>query len=97
MKIDLKPEHEQFVQKQLSTGRYITVDELISAALTLLLEQEQRLEELRQKIALGTEQIQQGKVVDGETVFARLQEKISQMSQTETRTATHSQKMPFTI
>jgi antitoxin ParD1/3/4 len=41
--------------------------------LTLLSEQEQRLEALRQKIAVGTEQIQQGKVVDGETVFAKLQ------------------------
>jgi antitoxin ParD1/3/4 len=81
MNIELKPEHEQFVQTQLLKGRYVTADELISAAFTLLSEQEQRLEALRQQIATGTEQIQQGKVVDGETVFAKLQEKINQMSQ----------------
>jgi antitoxin ParD1/3/4 len=81
MNIELKPEHEQFVQTQLSKGRYVTADELISAAFTLLSEQEQRLEALRQQIATGTEQIQKGKVVDGETVFAKLQEKINQMSQ----------------
>jgi antitoxin ParD1/3/4 len=84
MNIDLKPEHEQFIQKQLAKGRYVTVDELISAAFSLLSEQEQRLEELHQQIAVGTEQIQQGRVVDGETVFDRLQAKISQMSQPET-------------
>jgi antitoxin ParD1/3/4 len=81
MNIILKPEQEQFVQKQLAKGQYSTVDELIGAAFTLLSDQEQRLEELRQQIAVGTEQIQQGKVVDGESVFDRLQEKISQMSQ----------------
>jgi antitoxin ParD1/3/4 len=84
MNIVLKPEHEQFVQKQLAKGQYATVDELIGVAFTLLSDQEQRLEELRQQIAVGTEQIQQGRVVDGEAVFDRLQAKISQMSQTET-------------
>jgi antitoxin ParD1/3/4 len=83
MNIVLKPEYEQFVQKQLEKGQYTTVDELIGAAFALLSEQEQRLEELRQQIAVGTEQIQQGKVVDGEAVFDRLQKKISQMSQSE--------------
>jgi antitoxin ParD1/3/4 len=75
MNIVLKSEHEQFVQKQLAKGQYATVDEIISAAFALLSGQEQRLEELRQQIAMGTEQIQQGKVVDGEAVFDKLQEK----------------------
>jgi antitoxin ParD1/3/4 len=79
MNIVLKPEHEQFVHKQLEKGQYLTVDELISAAFALLSEQEQRLDELRQQIAVGTEQIQQGKVVDGEAVFDRLHAKISQL------------------
>jgi antitoxin ParD1/3/4 len=39
---------------------------------------QQRLVELRQKIASGTEQIAQGKVTEGELVFARLQEKCTQ-------------------
>jgi Arc/MetJ-type ribon-helix-helix transcriptional regulator len=36
MNIVLKPEQEQFVQKQLAQGQYATVDELIGAAFTLL-------------------------------------------------------------
>lgn len=79
MSIVLKPEHEQLVQAQLATGKYATADEVLNAALKLL-EREQQLEALRQKIAVGTEQIQRGQVVDGETVFAQLQEKITQMS-----------------
>lgn len=79
MYIELKPAQEQFVQQQLEKGRFNTVDELFDMAL-MLLEQDQRLEELRHQIDVGTEQIQQGKVVDGEAVFDRLQAKISNMS-----------------
>ncbi|MBW4695127.1 MAG: type II toxin-antitoxin system ParD family antitoxin [Lyngbya sp. HA4199-MV5] len=79
MSIVLKPEHEQLVQAQLATGKYATADDVIIAALKLL-EREQQLEALRQKIAIGTDQIQRGQVVDGETVFAQLQAKITQMS-----------------
>ncbi|MEH2423216.1 MAG: type II toxin-antitoxin system ParD family antitoxin [Nostoc sp.] len=45
-------------------------------AFKLLQERERRIEELRQKIAVGTEQIEQGEVIDGEIVIARLQEKL---------------------
>ncbi|QUY43769.1 type II toxin-antitoxin system ParD family antitoxin [Acaryochloris marina] len=82
MYIELKPAQKQFVQKQLEKGRFNTVDELFDMAL-MLLEQDQRLEELRHQIDVGTEQIQQGKVVDGEAVFDHLQAKISNMSPPE--------------
>ncbi|GEM_PF-6828143 len=39
-------------------------------------ENQQKLEELRQKIAIGTEQIAQGKITDGELVFKALQDKL---------------------
>ncbi|WP_339379189.1 hypothetical protein [aff. Roholtiella sp. LEGE 12411] len=39
------------------------------------------MEELRQKIAVGTEQIAKGQVTDGEVVFARFQEKIRQIAE----------------
>jgi antitoxin ParD1/3/4 len=49
--------------------------------LQLLQEREQRIEELRQKIALGTEQMPKGQVTDGEVVFARLQAKILRIAE----------------
>jgi antitoxin ParD1/3/4 len=83
MTISLQPEHELFIQSQLETGRYQHPEEVISEAFRLLAEREARLGELRQKIAIGTEQIVNGQVVDGETVFARLQQKIANLPQSE--------------
>ncbi|MEM9925904.1 MAG: type II toxin-antitoxin system ParD family antitoxin [Cyanobacteria bacterium P01_D01_bin.50] len=81
MNIEIKPEHEKFIQEQIATGRFLSADDVINEAFKLLEEQERRLEELRNKIAVGTEQIEQGRVTDGEIVFARLQEKISKIAE----------------
>jgi antitoxin ParD1/3/4 len=81
MNITLQAEQEQFIQSLVQMGKYQTAEDAIAAALELVKEQnrqrdEMRLSELRQKIAVGTEQIARGQVTDGEEVFARLQEKI---------------------
>jgi antitoxin ParD1/3/4 len=81
MYIQIKPELEQFIQAKVASGRFASADDVINEAFKLLQEREQRLEELRQKIAVGTEQIAKGQVTDGEAVFARLQEKIRQISE----------------
>ncbi|BAY28752.1 hypothetical protein NIES2107_05840 [Nostoc carneum NIES-2107] len=76
MNVNLKPEYEQFIQAQIASGQFDSVDEVMNEAIKLLEIQVNRLEQLRHKIALGTEQIANGQVTDGEIVFARLQEKI---------------------
>ena len=81
MDIALKLEYQQFIQSQIQKGNYANVDEVISAAFRLLEERERRLEELSQKIAVGTEQIARGQVTDGEIVFTRLQEKINNIAE----------------
>lgn len=81
MYIQIKPELEQFIQAQLASGRFASADDVISEAFKLLQEREQRIEELRQKIAIGTEQIAKEKVTDGEVVFARFQEKIRRIAE----------------
>jgi len=81
MHIQIKPEHEQFIQAQIAAGRFTSASDVINEAFKLLEEREKRLEELRQKIAVGTEQIEQGRVTDGEIVFARLQEKIRKIAE----------------
>lgn len=48
----------------------------MNEAIKLLKQRVHRLEEVKRKIALGTEQIKEGKVIDGELVFERLQSKI---------------------
>jgi antitoxin ParD1/3/4 len=84
MNIALKLEQENFIRAKLQGGNYQSVDSLLAFAFQLLEEYEtkqQKLSELRKKIAEGTEQIKQGDVVDGELVFQQLQTKLEQMSQ----------------
>lgn len=65
MNIQIKPEHEQFIQAQIATGRFTSAEDVINEAFKLLEERERRLEELRHKIAIGTEHIEQGRITDG--------------------------------
>ncbi|MBW4594734.1 MAG: type II toxin-antitoxin system ParD family antitoxin [Brasilonema angustatum HA4187-MV1] len=83
MNISLKPEHEQFIQSQIQAGRYANAEDVMNEALKLMQAREQRLEELRQKIAVGKEQIARGEVTDGEIVFAQLQDKIHKIAESQ--------------
>jgi antitoxin ParD1/3/4 len=91
MNISLTPEQEKFVDLQIKSGGYSSPDEVIAQALQLLEENyhllvEQRLEELRQKIASANEQIANGQLTDGEIVFTRIQEKIRLLSEAQSET-----------
>ncbi len=62
MTLLLTPETERAIAEQVERGRYSTANEVVLEALRLLSERdraddERRLEELRAKIAIGTEQI----------------------------------------
>ncbi|VXD21576.1 conserved hypothetical protein [Planktothrix serta PCC 8927] len=84
MQIAIKPEQEKFILEKLQQGKYKSVDELLAIAFQLLDQHDQRekqLIELRQKIAEGTQQINEGKVVDGELVFQQLQQKLNSMEE----------------
>ncbi|MDZ8107590.1 MAG: type II toxin-antitoxin system ParD family antitoxin [Nostoc sp. DedQUE12a] len=91
MNISLTPELEQLVKDKVNSGRYHSVSEVMGEALRLLDErdrdQEQRLGELKAKIQEGLEASERGEVVDGEEVFAELEEDIrraeAQMQQAE--------------
>jgi antitoxin ParD1/3/4 len=74
--IELKSEQEQFIRSQIESGEYQTADDVISEAFKLLAARSNRIEQLRQKIAVGTTEIANGQMTDGEVVFERLQAKI---------------------
>ncbi|MHC5597496.1 MAG: type II toxin-antitoxin system ParD family antitoxin [Nostoc sp.] len=91
MNISLTPELEQLVKDKVNSGRYHSVSEVMGEALRLLDERdrhrEQRLAELKAKIQEGIEASERGEVVDGEEVFAEIEEDIrraeAQMQQAE--------------
>jgi antitoxin ParD1/3/4 len=78
--IQLKLEQEQFIRSQIDRGDYQTAEDVISEAFKLLEARTNKIEELRQKIAVGTQEIANGQMTDGEVVFERLQAKIDQIA-----------------
>ena len=82
MDITLQPELEQFIQEKITSGQYKSVNEAVNAGLKLLMEQELlyqgRFAQLRQEIMIGIKASQRGEVVDSETVFNSIQEKLEQ-------------------
>lgn len=85
MNISLTPELEQFVQKKVRSGRYLSASEVVREALRLLEErdlvQQMKLETLRQELRVGIEQIERGDVVEGEAVFAELEADVRRIEQ----------------
>ncbi|MBG1260107.1 type II toxin-antitoxin system ParD family antitoxin [Nostoc commune] len=98
MNISLTPELEQLVKDKVISGKYHSVSEVMGEALRLLEERDacgglcqrirdQRLAELKTKIQVGIEELERGEGIDGEEVFAELEEDIrraeAQMQQIE--------------
>jgi len=79
MNVNLGPVFDRFVSDLLKTGLYQSQSEVLREGLRLLKEREElkqlRLDELRKEIAIGTKQARQGKVIDGESVFAEIRKK----------------------
>ena len=82
MNISLSSEIEKFIESQVESGKYSSAEEVIVAGIRLLEERERiykgRFEELKREIMLGVEASERGEVVDGETVFSQLQQKLQQ-------------------
>ncbi|NER92560.1 MAG: type II toxin-antitoxin system ParD family antitoxin [Symploca sp. SIO1B1] len=82
MPVALPPELEKFIQNQVTSGKYASVDEVFLAGIKLLEERERlyqgRFEELRSEIMVGVEEANRGELLEVETVINRLQEKLQQ-------------------
>jgi antitoxin ParD1/3/4 len=87
MNISLKLEEEELVQVKLKSGKYETAYDVIVEALRLLEERdrpyEKWLEETREKVAVGINQLDQEEGIDGDVVIARLREKFKKASENQ--------------
>ena len=77
MNVEIPAELDQFVKEMISTGSYRNENELLIEGLRLLKSREQ----LRRDVNAGIEQLEAGQGVDGEDVFARLEERARQIAQ----------------
>lgn len=82
MNVHLTPELEQMIQSKVKTGRYNSASEVMREALRLMDERDQmkamQKEEIRKKIAAGLKSLDEGRGVDGEAVFARLEAELDE-------------------
>jgi putative addiction module CopG family antidote len=84
MNVTLSGKMRRFVDEKLKAGRYSTPQDVVHAGLAALMQQEdieklsvEELEaiypNLRAKVAAGVREAREGKLTDGETVFAELE------------------------
>ena len=80
MNIILTPEHADFVQTKLQSGKYINVEQLLMDAFNLLEERDniQWVEETRVKIDEAAASLDRGEGLDGEMVVNRILERFRQ-------------------
>lgn len=81
MNIILNPKLENLLQKQLTSGKYASPDQVIEEALHLLDKRNQYdhwVEEIREKIDLAAAQLDQGNGIDGEIAINQLREQLHQ-------------------
>jgi antitoxin ParD1/3/4 len=85
MNIQLKPNQEQFIQKQLKSGRFNNSEQVIDTAFYLLeiLDEDylQWVEETRQKIDVAIAELDNGEGLDGENVINDILEKFKKAQQ----------------
>ena len=79
MTIQLTPELEQLIQKDIERGAYQSVEQFVRRAIQLLHDEEHLLQESKEaihaEIGDGLAQLDHGEGIQGEVSRARLQEK----------------------
>jgi antitoxin ParD1/3/4 len=79
MNVSLTPELERLVAEKVQSGRYTSASEVIREALRLLEEQDRlkqtRLSAVRQKIARGLKQLDEGQGIRAEDARERLRQR----------------------
>jgi len=79
MTINLKPELQQLIQKDIERGAYQSVEEFVERAVQMLHDEEELLWEnkdaIHQEIGRGLAELDRGEGISGEVSRARLQEK----------------------
>jgi antitoxin ParD1/3/4 len=64
--VSLGGHFEDFIDERVREGRYASASDAVRAGLRLLEQEETKLDVLRQTLAVGESQLDQGKGVDGE-------------------------------
>ena len=70
--VSLGDHFETFVEERVKIGRYASTSDAVRAGLRLLEQEESKLDLLRETLAKGENQLDQGQGLDGEDVFKEI-------------------------
>lgn len=70
--VTLGDHFENFVDERVKHGRYASVSDAVRAGLRLLEQEETRLDLLRETLARGEKQLDQGQGIDGEEFMQKI-------------------------
>ena len=70
--VSLGDHFENFVTDRVQAGRFSSASDAVRAGLRLLEQEETRLDLLRETLAKGERQLDQGQGIDGENAFSEL-------------------------
>jgi len=70
--VSLGNHFENFVGDRVKAGRFSSASDAVRAGLRLLEQEETKLDLLRETLARGEAQLDQGQGIDGETAFSKL-------------------------
>ncbi len=76
MQIVLTPEMERLIDDKVRSGDYSSASEVVEAALRLLQQEEEDLEELRREVQLGIESGKREPLIPGNEVAARMRARV---------------------
>lgn len=78
MSLNIPPEVERAIRERVESGQYESAEDVLRACLEALEEQEENcgltLDELRNEIRIGREQLDRGESLSGDEAFRRLRE-----------------------
>lgn len=80
MTVPLPPDLQQFADRQIASGKYTSLDEMMIAGLRILAEQEQiyqgRFEELRREVLLGVLEAERGELLDATSEIEAIRQRL---------------------
>ena len=79
MNVSLTPELEKLVNDEVKSGRYKSASEVVREGLRLIRLREAKLEALRRDLQVGIDELDKGKGIPGEKVFAEMTKKAKRM------------------
>lgn len=80
MALSLPPKLQQFADRQIASGKYASLDDILLAGLQALVEREQiyqdRFAELRDEILLGANEAERGELLEASTEIDAIRQRL---------------------